>query len=82
MDGPMHHGLRETMRTALGHSRVLGKVAHTLRARLTKIVENPNTFLPKSHVGPVLQRVAELSPEFSSSKYMTDTQLSHLRLLP
>ena len=82
MDVPMHHSLRETMRTALGHSRVLGKAAHTLRACLTKIVENPNTFLPKSHVGPVLQRGAELSPEFSSSKYMTDTQLSRLRPLP
>jgi hypothetical protein len=82
MDIPTHYGLRETMRTALGQSRVLGNVAHTLRARLTKIVENPNTLFPKSHVGPVLQRVAELSPEFSSSKYMTDTELSRLRPLP
>ena len=47
---------------------MLGNVARTLRARLTKIVENPNTLLPKSHVGPGLQRVAELSSEFSSSK--------------
>src|SRR2546423_10167549 len=82
MDVPMHHSLRETMRTALGHSRVPGNVAYTLRACLTKIVENPNTFLPKSHVGPVLQRGTELSPEFSSSKYMTDTHLFHLRPLP
>ena len=78
----MPHSLLETMRTARGHSRVLGKVAHTLRACLTKRVENPNTLLPKSHVGPVLQRGVELSPEFSSSKYMTDTQLSRLRPLP
>src|SRR5262249_17891728 len=82
MDVPMHHSLLETMHTALGHARVLSNVAHTLRASLTKIVENPNTFLPKSHVGPVLQRGPELSPEFSSSKYMTDTQLSRLRPLP
>src|SRR5262245_45254287 len=82
MDVPMHHSLLETMRTALGHSRVLSKVAHTLCACLTKIVENPNTFLPNSHVGPVLHRGTELSPEFSSSKYMTGTQLSRLRPLP
>jgi hypothetical protein len=30
----------------------------------------------------VLQRVAELSPEFSSSAYMTDTQLSRLKRIP
>jgi hypothetical protein len=30
----------------------------------------------------VLQRVAELSPEFSSSAYMTDTSLSRLKPLP
>src|SRR4051812_15661108 len=82
MDVPVHHSLLETMRTALGHARVLSNVAHTLRACLTKIVENPNTFLPKSHVGPVLQRGTELSPEFSSSQYMTDTQLSRLKPLP
>jgi hypothetical protein len=45
MDISTRYGLRETMRTALGQSRVLGNVAHTLRARLTKIVENPNTLL-------------------------------------
>src|SRR5262245_61036854 len=82
MDVPMPHSLLETMCPALGHSRVLSTVAHTLRACLTKRVENPNTFLPKSHVGPVLQRGTELSPAFSSSKYMTDTQLSRLRPLP
>src|SRR5262245_36942828 len=82
MDVPMPHSLLETMCPALGHSRVLSTVAHTLRACLTKRVENPNTFLPKSHVGPVLQRGAELSPACSSSKYMTDTQLSRLRPLP
>jgi len=37
---PTPYGLRETMRTALGQSRVPGNVAHTPRARLTKIVEN------------------------------------------
>src|SRR5713101_1316463 len=37
---------------------------------------------PKSHVGLVLQKVAELSPEFSSSAYMTDTQLSRLKRIP
>jgi len=30
----------------------------------------------------VLQRVAELSPEFSSSAYLTDTQLSRLKWIP
>src|SRR5712691_10338411 len=37
---------------------------------------------PQSHVGLVLQRVAELSPEFSSSAYLTDTQLSRLKWIP
>jgi hypothetical protein len=70
------------MHTALGKPRLLGKLAHTLRARLTKRVENPTTFLPKSPVGLVLQRVAELSPEFSSSAYRTDTQLSRVKPIP
>jgi hypothetical protein len=81
-DIPTRAGRRATRRPALGHSRVLGPVAHPLRARLTTIVENPNTLLPNSQVGPVLQRVAELSPACSSSKDMTDTSLSRLRPLP
>src|SRR4029434_2696056 len=75
-------GLLKTMCTALGQPRLLGKMAHALCARFTKRLENPQTFLPKSHVGLVLQRVAELSPEFSSSAYLTDTQLSRLKRVP
>src|SRR3954453_3161697 len=75
-------GLLKTMRTALGQPRLLGKLAHALCARFTKRLENPQTFLQKSHVGLVLQRVAELSPEFSSSAYLTDTQLSRLKRVP
>jgi hypothetical protein len=82
MDSPTREGRRETMRTAFGPSRVLDHVAHTRRARLTKRGETPHTVLPKSPIGPVLQRVAELSPACSSSKDMTDTSLSRLRLLP
>src|SRR3989442_15377746 len=48
---PAYHGLLKTMHTALGKPRLLGNVAHALRARFTKKVENPKTFLPKSHVG-------------------------------
>src|SRR4029453_8448721 len=75
-------GLLKTMCTALGQPRLLGKMAHALCTRFTKRLENPQTFLPKSHVGLVLQRVAELSPEFSSSAYLTDTQLSRLKRIP
>src|SRR5215216_4367770 len=75
-------GLLKTMCTALGQPRLLGKLAHALCARFTKRLENPQTFLPKSHVGLVLQRVAELSPAFSSSAYLTDTQLSRLKRVP
>src|SRR4029453_8198778 len=75
-------GMLKTMCTALGQPRLLGKMAHALCARFTKRLENPQTFLPKSHVGLVLQRVAELSPEFSSSAYLTDTQLSRLKRVP
>jgi len=76
------HGLLETMRTALGQPRLRGKMAHALCARFTKRLENPQTFLPKFHVGLVLQRVAELAPEFSSSAYLTDTPLSRLKQIP
>src|SRR4029453_13136847 len=75
-------GLLKTMCTALGQPRLLGRMAHALCTRFTKRLENPQTFLPKSHVGLVLQRVAELSPEFSSSAYLTDTQLSRLKRVP
>jgi hypothetical protein len=70
------------MCTALGQPRLLGELAHALGARFTKRLENPQTFLPKSQVGLVLQRVAELSPEFSPSAYLTDTQLSRVKRLP
>jgi len=76
------HGLLETMHTAFGKSCLVGKASHTLRAVVTKTLENAQTSVPKSHVGLVLQRVAELSPEFSSSEYLTDTQLSRLKRIP
>ena|SRR6516164_6750183 len=38
------HGLLETMRTALGQPRLLGKMAHALCAHFTKRLENPQTF--------------------------------------
>src|SRR4029434_8521038 len=75
-------GLLKTMCTTLGQPRLLGKMAHALCTRFTKRLETPQPFLPKSHVGLVLQRVAELSPEFSSSAYLTDTQLSRLKRVP
>jgi hypothetical protein len=76
------HGLLETMHTAFGKPCLVGKASHTLRAVVTKTLENEKTSVPKSHVGLVLQRVAELSPEFSSSEYLTDTQLSRLKRIP
>jgi hypothetical protein len=70
------------MRTPLGQSCVLGNMPNALYAHFAKIVDNPQTFLPQSHVGPVLQRVTELVPEFSALAYMTDTQLSRLTWIP
>jgi hypothetical protein len=43
--------LLETMHTTFGQARLVGNPAHTLRTVLTKTVENPQTFGPKSHVG-------------------------------
>ena len=51
MDIPALHGLCETMHTTFGQARLLGQLAHTLRAMVTKTLENPQTFVPKSHVG-------------------------------
>ena len=73
------HGLFETMHAALGKAGLLGNASHALFTVVTKTLENPQAFVPNSHVGLVLQRVAELSPEFSSSAYMTDTLLSRLK---
>jgi hypothetical protein len=82
MNVPPLHGLRKTMHTALGQPSLLGNASHALCPVVTKTLENPQAFVPKSHVGLVLQKVAELSPEFSSSAYMTDTQLSRLKRIP
>src|SRR5205814_1347950 len=76
------HGLLEAMHATLGQASLLGNASHALGPVVTKTLENPQAFVPKSHVGLVLQRVAELSPEFSSSAYMTDTSLSRLKPLP
>jgi hypothetical protein len=51
MDVPAFHGLRETMHAALGKTRLLGNASHALPAVVTEILENPETFGPKSHVG-------------------------------
>jgi hypothetical protein len=70
------------MDTAFRKAGLLGQLANALFAIVPKTLENAKTFVPKSHVGPVLYKVAELSPEFSSSKYMTDTQVSRLKRIP
>ena len=82
MNVPPLHGLRKTMHTALGQPSLLGNASHALCPVVTKTLENPQAFVPKSHVGLVLQKVAELSTAFSSSAYMTDTQLSRLKRIP
>jgi hypothetical protein len=45
------HGLLETRPTAFGKPRLLGKTSNTLRAVVTKTVDDPQAFVPKSHVG-------------------------------
>src|SRR2546425_4835752 len=45
------HRLCETMHAALGKPGVLGNLANALRGVVTKSVENPQAFGPKSHVG-------------------------------
>jgi hypothetical protein len=51
MDTPVLHCLLETMHATLGQAGLLGNVAHALSAVLTKALENPKAFVPKSHVG-------------------------------
>jgi len=75
-------GLLKSMHATLGKPRLMGQVSYALGGIVTQTLENPQAFVPKSHVGLVLQRVAELSPEFSSSEYLTDTQLSRLTRIP
>src|SRR5262245_8061899 len=43
--------LCKTMHATLGQTRLLGHAAHALPAVVTKTLENPDAFLPKSHVG-------------------------------
>ena len=45
------HRQLETMYTAFGAPRLGSEVSHALAAVLTKPLENPQAFLPKSHVG-------------------------------
>jgi len=73
------HGLFEAMHAALGKAGLLGNASHALLTVVIKTLENPQAFVPKTHVGFGLQRVAELSLEFSSSAYMANTLLSCLR---
>jgi hypothetical protein len=40
---------------------------------VTKTLENPEAFVPKSYVGLCSEKVAELVVEFSASAYMTET---------
>jgi hypothetical protein len=51
MDALALHGLLETMHTALGKAGLLGNASHALPAVVTKTLENPQAFGPKSHVG-------------------------------
>ena len=46
-----HHGLRETMHATLGKAGLHGNAAHALGGIVTKTVENPQAFVPKSYVG-------------------------------
>src|SRR5688572_16013924 len=48
------HRVLKAMDTALGQPGLMGKMANALGSVGTKTVENPKTFRPKSHVGPVL----------------------------
>jgi hypothetical protein len=45
------YGPLETMHTAFGQSRLVGKTSHTLLAVVTKTFDNAKTSVPKSHVG-------------------------------
>jgi hypothetical protein len=45
------HGLCEPMHAAFGQAGLLGNAAHALGGMVTKTVENPSAFVPKSHVG-------------------------------
>ena len=45
------HGLFETMHAALGKPGALGNLTNALRRVVTKSVENPKAFGPKSPVG-------------------------------
>src|SRR5262249_48017590 len=45
------HRLLKTMHTAFGKPCLLGKLSHALCGVLTKTIENPKAFVPKSHVG-------------------------------
>jgi len=82
MDVSTLHGLLETVPPALGEPGLLGETSHALCPVLTQTLENPHAFVPKSPVGLVRQKVAELSPACSSSASMTDTQLSRLKRIP
>jgi hypothetical protein len=45
------HRLGETMHTAFRQPGLAGHLSHTLRAMVTKTLENPDAFGPKCHVG-------------------------------
>src|SRR5262249_14075277 len=45
------HRLGETMHTAFRKPGLPSYPSHTLRAMVTKMLENPDAFGPKSHVG-------------------------------
>ena|SRR2546428_2967391 len=45
------HGSLETMHTAFRQAGLLGQLANALGAMITKTLENPEAFVPKSHVG-------------------------------
>src|SRR2546426_314104 len=49
--GSAFDGLFQTMHTALGNPRLTGQLSYTLVGVITKTLENPQAFGPKSHVG-------------------------------
>ena len=52
----VHHCLLKTVHTTLGKTGLLSNLSHALLRLITKIVENQQTFGPKSHIGLFSER--------------------------
>jgi hypothetical protein len=50
MDIPVLHGLCDTLHATFRQAGPLGQLTHALGIMVTKTLENPQTFGPKSHV--------------------------------